>query len=157
DVLLDPLALAAFLHARGVTTVLLATAVFNRVAREAPAAFAGCRNVLFGGEAADPAAVRAVLAAGPPARLLNAYGPTETTNTAAWHRVERIDADATGVPIGRPIANTTIHVLDGRGEPVPPGVVGELYVGGPGLARGYVGPPDRTAERFVPDPFGTGG
>ncbi|MEU5950613.1 amino acid adenylation domain-containing protein [Micromonospora sp. NPDC047465] len=84
----------------------------------------------------------------------NMYGPTETTVWAAGHRVRRGERP---VPIGRPTPNTRLYVLDAAGEPVPPGVPGELYVGGAGVAHGYLGAPATTAARFVPDPFGPPG
>ncbi|HEX2191159.1 MAG TPA: amino acid adenylation domain-containing protein, partial [Longimicrobiaceae bacterium] len=151
DVSLSPREFAAELRERGVTTLFLTTALFNQVARSEPGAFATLREVLFGGEAVDPESVRRVLEAGPE-RLLHVYGPTETTTYASWHAVERVEPGRT-VPIGRGLANTSLHVLDGRMEPVPVGVAGELYVGGCGVARGYLGRPEPTAERFVPDPF----
>ena len=150
---LAPRALAAALRANGVTTLFLTTALFNAVAREVPDAFARCRQVLFGGEAVEPRWVRDVLRAGPPARLLHVYGPTEATTFATWHEVRAEDADRSTIPIGRPIANTEVLVLDAEREPVPVGVPGEIHIGGPGLARGYLGLPELTAERFVPHPF----
>jgi amino acid adenylation domain-containing protein len=153
EVVLSPERLEAALRAEGVTVLLLATALFNQVARERPAAFAGLRAVLFGGEAADADAVRAVLRAGPPGRLENVYGPTENTAFSTCHVVDGVAADAVTVPIGRPIANSTAYVLDDTLRPLPPGLPGELYVGGDGVARGYLGRPALTAERFVPDPF----
>ncbi len=113
------------------------------------AALGGLRCLLLGGEAL-PAALAGQLRRALPARILNLYGPTETTVWSASHEV----ADAEGpVPIGRPIAGTRVYVLDARMQPVPPGVAGELLIGGAGVARGYLGRPDLTAERFVPDPF----
>ncbi len=82
--------------------------------------------------------------------LWNLYGPTETT---IWSAVERVGEGEEPVSLGGPIANTRVYLLDRGGEPVPPGVPGELYVGGEGVTRGYLGRPDLTAERFVPDPF----
>jgi amino acid adenylation domain-containing protein len=153
DTALAPRALAGALAREGVTTVFLTTSLFNQVAREAPDAFRTLRQVLFGGETAEPRWVRTVLRAAPPARLINGYGPTETTTFATWHEVREVAEGASTVPIGRPIANTEIYILDGRREPVPVGVVGEIYIGGPGLADGYLGRPELTAERFVPHPF----
>ncbi|MCP5153996.1 MAG: amino acid adenylation domain-containing protein [Ectothiorhodospiraceae bacterium] len=157
DTALRPGALADFLRARGATTLFVTTALFNQVAREAPACFAPLRTVLFGGEAVDPRSVRRVLDAQPPRRLLHVYGPTESTTFATWHVVRSVAADARTIPIGMPIANTTAYVLDPQREPVPVGVPGELYLGGDGLALGYLGQDALTAERFVPDPFGAVG
>ncbi len=154
EVVLAPARLERELAARGVGALLLTTSVFNLVAREAPAAFAPLRHVVFGGEAADPHAVRAVLRAGPPERLVNGYGPTEAAVFATWHRVDALADDAPSVPIGRPLDNTRAYVLDPQLEPVPAGVPGELYLGGDAVAWGYLGHPELTAERFVPDPFG---
>jgi amino acid adenylation domain-containing protein len=83
--------------------------------------------------------------------LWNMYGPTETT---IWSTVYKIEGADAAVLIGRPIANTQVYILDRGLNPVPPGVAGELYIGGDGVARGYLRRPDLTAERFVPDPFG---
>jgi thioesterase domain-containing protein/acyl carrier protein len=109
--------------------------------------------VLFGGEAVEPRWVREVMVEGGPERLLHVYGPTETTTYATWYHVQQVEEGAATIPIGRPIANTEAYVLDGRMQPVPIGVPGELYIGGPGLARGYLGRPELTAEKFVANPF----
>ncbi len=109
------------------------------------------RALLLGGEALPPALARQVKDA-LPARLVNVYGPTETTVWSA--ALEVAAAVGSSVPIGRPIANTEIHVLDRRQNLVPLGVVGEVCIGGLGVARGYLGQPHLTAERFIPDPFG---
>ncbi|HSF38843.1 MAG TPA: condensation domain-containing protein, partial [Thermoanaerobaculia bacterium] len=151
EVVLSPADFAAEIRAREVSVLFLTTALFNQVVREEPGAFAPVRHLLFGGEAADPDRVREALAAGAPGRLLHVYGPTESTTFATWHPVAAVPEDAATVPIGRPIANTRAVVLDREGEPVPRGAHGELCLGGDGLARGYFGRPDRTAERFVPD------
>src|SRR5258708_16661464 len=88
-------------------------------------------------------------------RLHNLYGPTEAAvDVSAW--ACRLEADASQVPIGRPISNIALHVLDHRLDPLPVGVTGELYIGGIGVARGYLGRPRLSAERFVPSPFATG-
>ncbi len=153
---LEPWRLAARLAERGVTALFLTTALFHQVAREAPDAFAGLDHLLFGGEAIDPERVRAVLAAGPPGRLLHVYGPTESTTFATWHRVVEVPESAVTVPIGRPLANTSLYLLGADGEPVPIGLAGDIALGGDGLARGYAGRPDLTAERFRPAPDGSG-
>ena len=154
DVLLLPERLGELLRHLRITTLFVTTAVLNQVAARAPRAFASLRCLLFGGEAADAGSVRQILDRGAPQRLLHVYGPTESTTFAAWHPVEAVPAEAVSIPIGRPLANTEIYLLDARQQPVPVGVVGELCIGGDGLARGYLHDARRTAERFVPSPFG---
>ncbi len=149
---LSPDAMGRALRERKIDTLFLTTALFNQIAREAPQGFSGLRDLLFGGEAVDPGCVRAVLEAGAPQRLLHMYGPTENTTFSTWHLVEK--AGEGTIPIGGPVGNTRIYVLDAWLEPVPVGVAGELYVAGVGLARGYQGQPGQTAERFVADPHG---
>ncbi|HEX5889717.1 MAG TPA: MupA/Atu3671 family FMN-dependent luciferase-like monooxygenase [Pyrinomonadaceae bacterium] len=153
DVALAPRALAAQLEAHRVTVMFLTTALFNHMARELPTAFRGLRHLLFGGEAVEPKWVREVLEKGRPGRLLHVYGPTETTTFALWHEIISVDEQAHLVPIGRPLTNVQIYLLDEHLRPVPIGVPGELYIGGSGLARGYLERPALTAERFIPDPF----
>ncbi len=153
DVALAPAALARLLRDQQVTAMFLTSSLFNQVVREEPGAFAGLDTLLVGGEAVDPGWVRKLLAGAPPRRLLNGYGPTESTTFASWHRVAAPPADGATVPIGLPLANTSLHVLDGELQPVPIGVAGQLAIGGDGLARGYCRRPAATAERFVPDPF----
>ena len=153
DTLLDPVRLEAALRGWGVTVMGITTALFQAVARQRPAAFASLRVTAFGGEACDPRWVRAVVAAGPPVRLMHDYGPTETTCAVAYHDVRAAPEPGAVVPMGRSLAQATLHVLDPRGRPVVPGVPGELYIGGPGVALGYVRRPELTAERFVADPF----
>ncbi|HSF40240.1 MAG TPA: amino acid adenylation domain-containing protein, partial [Thermoanaerobaculia bacterium] len=157
EAVLGAAALADEFERRGVTAALLTPALFNRGVQEVPEGFSGLRCLLFGGEAADPAMVRAALShpALAATRLVNAYGPTESTVIATVHTVDEAPAGGS-VPIGRPVANTRVHVLDGRGVPVPVGVPGELCLGGEGLARGYLHRPGLTADRFVPDPFAAG-
>lgn len=148
----------------GVTTANLPTAYVDQLVREwaqspelAPAG-GRFRQVVVGGEALGPETVRlwrqSPLGA---ARVLNAYGPTEATVTATAFEVPPdFDFPGTAVPIGRPLENRATYVLDRHMHPVPVGVPGELYLGGASLARGYLGRPGATAERFVPDPFGAG-
>ncbi|MEA2693436.1 MAG: hypothetical protein QOJ16_2823, partial [Acidobacteriota bacterium] len=160
ETVLSPERFAGYLAERELTALFLTTALFNQMAQapgEGPGAFRSATHLLFGGEAVDAASVRRVLAAGPPARLVHVYGPTENTTFSTWFRVQSLAAGAATVPIGGAVANSTVHVLDSAGNPTPAVVPGELYVGGDGLARGYLGRPDLTAERFVPHPFGGAG
>jgi amino acid adenylation domain-containing protein/non-ribosomal peptide synthase protein (TIGR01720 family) len=117
-----------------------------------------CRALVLGGEPLLAAHVSWWLERAPATRVFNEYGPTEATVGCAVHELSAGDAAAAGseaLPIGRPIGGMRLHAVDGRFEPVPVGVAGELLIGGIGLARGYLGRPDLTAERFVPDPHGT--
>ncbi|MGH3722096.1 MAG: non-ribosomal peptide synthetase [Pseudonocardiaceae bacterium] len=140
-----------------VTSVFLTTALFTVIAEHCPGCLAGVRQVWVGGEAVSGAAVARVLDACPATLVVNGYGPTETTTFATRYPM-RAPYDAVHtVPIGRPIRNTRVYVVDAGLQLVPPGVVGELYIAGAGLARGYLGRPGLTAERFVACPFGTRG
>ncbi|MFF5302422.1 amino acid adenylation domain-containing protein [Streptomyces sp. NPDC013161] len=137
----------------GVTVLLLTTGLFNHLVTEEPGLFERVRHVLTGGETASPAHVRRLLADTPSLIFTNGYGPTENTSfTTCWTTTGGPPEDER-VPIGSPVRGTRIVVLDPALRPVPPGVVGELYTGGEGLARGYLGQPAATAERFVADPF----
>ena len=148
---LDVERLSRQLREREVSAMFVTTAWFNQVAQQRPNAFAGVKHLLFGGEAVDVKRVREVVEGNGPERLLHVYGPTESTTFATWHEVKEVGTVT--VPIGRGIANTRAYVLDAAQRVVPEGVRGELYLGGDGLARGYLGRPEITAEKFVPDPF----
>ena len=156
DVLLDPHAYGRLLRERGVTALLITPVLFNQYAEVIPEALAGVRHVLTGGDRALPAAYARIQGESSRAAVHNCYGPTETTCFSVAHAIGAEDlADQNrSVPIGRPRANARAYVLDGAGAPVPVGVVGELYLGGAGVAHGYWRRRGLTAERFVPDPFG---
>ncbi|GAA3433287.1 hypothetical protein GCM10018954_028900 [Kutzneria kofuensis] len=140
-------ALAGLLVSEGITSVFLTTALFNVIAEEQPLAFAGVREVWTGGELASPSAMRRVMGVCPDTTVVHVYGPTETTTFATYLR---LSPDFSGVPpIGRAMDNMRVAVLDSHLRAVPPGVVGELYISGAGLARGYWNRPALTAERFV--------
>jgi aspartate racemase len=151
--LLSPQELASFLRERGISILFLTTPLFHHLAREIPGAFGGLRYLVAGGDALQPGAARAVLQTAPPAHLVNGYGPTEVTTFAVCHEVTDVPPDAVQIPIGRPISNTRAYILDAALEPVPPGIAGELYLGGPGVAAGYLNSPEMTAASFIPDPF----
>ncbi|MFI8245408.1 amino acid adenylation domain-containing protein, partial [Kitasatospora sp. NPDC085930] len=118
----------------------------------------GLRAVVFGGERLDMSQLAPWTAKfGVRTALVNIYGPTETTVHSIYHRVTESDLPRAASPIGLPVADTVIHLLDANGHLVPDGVPGEIHVGGPGVARGYLNRPGLTAERFVPDPYGPAG
>ncbi|MBW4497711.1 MAG: amino acid adenylation domain-containing protein [Oscillatoria princeps RMCB-10] len=153
NVALSPNDFAAQIHDQGVTVLFLTTALFNLLTREVPSAIQSVRYLLFGGEAVEPKWVKEVLKKGSPQRVLHVYGPTENTTFTTWYLVQDVPEEATTIPIGRPIANTQVYLLDTQMQPVPVGVPGELYIGGDGLARGYLNRPDLTNEKFIPHPF----
>ncbi|MFD1659198.1 amino acid adenylation domain-containing protein [Streptomyces caeni] len=123
--------------------------------RRLAAALSSLRLLVLGGEAVPPDALAAWRAAVPWARVCNAYGPTETTVTATTYDAD--EPPAGSVPIGRPLGDRRVYVVDADDEPVPVGAAGELLIGGAEVARGYLRRPALTAERFVPDPFGPPG
>ncbi|MEO6462081.1 MAG: amino acid adenylation domain-containing protein, partial [Candidatus Eisenbacteria bacterium] len=145
--------LRTMLAEHGVTTLWLTAGLFHLVVDEDVEMLRPVRQLLAGGDVLSPARVRRALATLPDLVLVNGYGPTEGTTFATTHAMRTPDEVDDPVPIGRPIANSEAWVLDARGEPTPLGVPGELHIGGAGLARGYVGNPAWTAERFVPHPF----
>jgi amino acid adenylation domain-containing protein len=154
DIVLSPQNFATQIREQGISVLFLTTALFNQLAREVPWAFHSVRHLLFGGEAVEPRWVKAVLQHEPPQRLLHVYGPTESTTFTSWYWVQNVPEGATTIPIGRPIANTQIYLLDQHLQPVPIGVPGEVYIGGAGLARGYLNRPELNTDKFIPNPFG---
>ncbi|MFP8908416.1 amino acid adenylation domain-containing protein, partial [Streptomyces atacamensis] len=143
----------------GVTVVNLPPTYWTELAfsldRRAAARLAGLRLLILGGESVPAEALAAWRAAVPHVRVCNAYGPTETTVTSTTYEVTGPVGGR--VPIGRPLGSRRVYVVDAHDRPVDVGVPGELLIGGPELARGYLGRPALTAERFVPDPFVPGG
>ncbi|EOD68525.1 non-ribosomal peptide synthetase, partial [Amycolatopsis vancoresmycina] len=147
-------AISAAVRAHGVTAAVMATALFHAIVDEDPAALRGLRTVLIGGEALSVSHVRRALAAAPGLTVINGYGPAEATTCVTAHPVSEVDSGLPGVPIGRAVNGSRVELRDADGYPVPPGAVGEVWLGGPGLARGYTGQAAQTAERFVPGPDG---
>ncbi|WP_369981521.1 amino acid adenylation domain-containing protein [Xanthomonas bundabergensis] len=153
-VLMDPQALGEALREGQATLLLLTVGLFNEYVNAFGLSFAGLKYLLIGGDVLDPRSVaRALQGPSPPAHLLNCYGPTEATTFATTYRVASVSEGMHSIPIGRPIANAQVYVLDARGEPMPIGVAGELHIGGAGVARGYLHRPELTAERFPGDRF----
>lgn len=137
-----------------VSCLWLTASLFNLVIDERPQILTGVRYLMTGGEALSVRHVRLALAKLSQTRLVNGYGPTEgTTFTCCYPIPSALPADLSSVPIGRPLANTQVYILDERRQLVPMGLPGELYIGGNGVARGYWNCPELTAERFLPDPF----
>lgn len=132
-----------------VTTLWLTAGLFQIMVEECPEAFAGVRQLLTGGDVMSRSHAARVLALHPGLHLINGYGPTENTTFTTTHRVTEDDLQAAGIPVGRPIANTTVVLLDSSLRPVQPGVPGELCTGGDGLALGYLNRPELTAEKFA--------
>ncbi|WP_295981359.1 polyketide synthase [uncultured Variovorax sp.] len=150
--------LARTIERHGVHTAWLTAALFNAVIDDDPAHLAGLRHLFTGGEALSVPHVRRALAALPQLTLRNGYGPTECTTFATTHRIAApLPDDLRSIPLGRPIKSTVLRVLSPSMALLPTGFVGELCIGGHGLARGYLRQPALSAERFVPDPFGAPG
>jgi len=133
----------------GVTTLWLTAGLFQIMVDEHLDDLGGLRNLLAGGDVLPPAQVRRALDVLRGTRLVNGYGPTENTTFTTCHTITAADLDRHSIPIGRPIPNTSVWILDDRGRQVPIGVPGELFTGGDGLALGYLDDPARTAEKFV--------
>jgi thioesterase domain-containing protein/acyl carrier protein len=121
---------------------------------QAPEALSEISQLLTGGEALSVPHVRLALSRSPSTEIINGYGPTEGTTFTCCYRIPRqLDETINSIPIGCPIGNSKVYILDSHLTPVPIGVPGELHIGGDGLARGYLNRPDLTAEKFIPDPF----
>jgi amino acid adenylation domain-containing protein len=145
--------LATVLDEGGVTSAHLTTGLFQQMVEENLEGLAGLNHVLTGGDVASPIHFRRFLEAYPGKRLTNAYGPTENSVITTFRAFTQADQVGAPVSIGRPIPQTTAHVVDRKLRPMPLGCLGELVTGGDGLARDYLNRPALTAERFVPDPF----
>ncbi|WP_445374214.1 amino acid adenylation domain-containing protein [Photorhabdus tasmaniensis] len=151
--LLTPLDFVQTLQAHRITVLWLSVGLFNRLAAELSSVLPQLKMLLVGGDVLDPHVIAQVLRKSPPQQLLNAYGPSEGTSFTTIYRIDPLTSGTTSIPIGRPIANTRVYLLDADGQPVPLGMTGEIYVGGDGVACGYLNRPELTAERFLADPF----
>ncbi|GKQ40463.1 hypothetical protein ALMP_69880, partial [Streptomyces sp. A012304] len=154
---LDVRELCATIARHRVTGLWLTAGLFRLLADEEPAGLARVREVWTGGDVVPATAVARVLTACPGLRVVNGYGPTETTTFAAHHRMDTPPDPRRAVPLGRPMTGMRLYVLDECLRPAPTGTVGELYLAGQGVARGYTGRPAATAERFTADPYGPPG
>jgi amino acid adenylation domain-containing protein len=149
---LDPAELGRLIAARGVTILTISTGLFHELVRAALPDLGGLRLISAGGDVLSPKAAAALHAAHPSVRLLNSYGPTETTVAASSFEV--VEADGEPIPIGRALPDHILEVRDRDGNVVPAGSAGELWIGGPGVARGYRNDPERTAAAFPQAPAG---
>ncbi|KMJ43864.1 hypothetical protein AB204_17330 [Xenorhabdus khoisanae] len=151
--LLTPQDFVRALQAHRITVLWMSVGLFNRLAEALSPVLPQLNMLLVGGDVLDPHIIAQVLRKNPPKKLLNAYGPSEGTTFTTTYHIHGLTSDTTSIPIGRPIANTRIYLLDTDGQPVPLGMTGEIYIGGDGVACGYLNQPELTAERFLTDPF----
>ncbi|HTU57220.1 MAG TPA: amino acid adenylation domain-containing protein, partial [Polyangiales bacterium] len=153
----DPAELGAAIRAHGVTVVDFVPALLGAFVESGELSRSGTlRLVTVGGDSLPPELARAFMSSGTRAELCNMYGPTEASIDVSWWRCARSASDER-IPLGFPMWNTGLHVLDASLQPVPAGVLGELYIEGANLARGYHGRAGLTAERFIPNPYGSRG
>lgn len=145
-------AIAREVRHHGVTSLWLTSGLFQLMIDEHADALKGLRFLLSGGDVLSPGHVRKALDALPDTILINGYGPTENTTFTTCHRITRADLGKPSIPIGRPISNTSVHILDDQLRPTPVGIPGELWTGGDGLAIGYLNAPELTAGRFKNHP-----
>jgi amino acid adenylation domain-containing protein len=152
DVVRDPLRLNREVQRLGVESLLCAPSLYKHFLESSVGEKRQLSRVIVAGEVCPPELVAKSVWQQPQVELFNEYGPSEATVWASVHRCVH-PLSRQSVPIGRPIANTRVYILDRRGDPVPIGVAGEVYIGGAGVARGYLNRDELTAERFVPDPY----
>lgn len=144
--------IATAVREHGVTTLWLTSGLFDLMMDESPTSLRGLRHLLSGGDVLSPRHVRQALESLPDTRLINGYGPTENTTFTTCHTITLADLEKPSIPIGKPIAHTTVYLLDSLLRAVPVGIPGELFTGGDGLAIGYHGAPALTAEKFIQHP-----
>jgi amino acid adenylation domain-containing protein len=153
----EPSVIAGLVREHGVSTMHLSASLLNFMLDEYPGVFAPVRQLMTGGEPASIAHVAKALREYPGIRIVNGYSPVENMIFTLCHRIVEADTELAAIPVGRPINNKRVYVLDDQLNLVPSGVVGELYMTGVGLANGYVGQSGLTAERFVANPHGAPG
>jgi amino acid adenylation domain-containing protein len=152
EVTLSPREFALHIRDRKIDVLFLTTALFQQIARDVPQAFETLKYLLFGGETVNVRWVNKIIERGAPQHLIHVYGPTENTTFSTYYEVDRSRSIAS-LPIGSPITSTQIYILDPHLQPVPIGVTGEIYLGGDGLARGYLDRPELTDRAFIHHDF----
>ncbi|WP_340611026.1 amino acid adenylation domain-containing protein [Xenorhabdus bharatensis] len=148
-IIIDPYQFEIALEKFSVTCLMITTSLFHLTAYTRPQAFRHLRYLATGGEKINPQAVRQVFQSAPPQHLINGYGPTECTVFAIAHEITRDDVTEENIPIGKAISNTNIYILNDQQQPVAPGQIGEIYIGGEGVARAYWNRPEINAQRFL--------
>ncbi len=154
SVVLDAERFADILREQHVSVMWMTVSLLAQYADALKPVFGELRYLLTGGDIVEAQIAKRILDRAAPECLLNAYGPTECTTFATTQKIDTVVADSGCIPIGRPISNTQVYILDRNRRPVPLGAVGEIYIGGAGLANGYLNRPELTAERFVAAPIG---
>jgi amino acid adenylation domain-containing protein len=154
-IVLEPSLFVEALREGRVTAMFLTVGLFTQYIDALKPIFSQFRYVLTGGDVVEPQLLARVLDHHPSLQLRNAYGPTECTTFSTTYWVKTVEEGAHRIPIGRPISNTQVYILDRERQPVPIGVIGEIHIGGPGVALGYLNRPELTQERFFPDPYRT--
>jgi len=157
SILLDVMQFNKFLQQESITILWLTSVLFNQYASACVSMFKGLTYLLVGGDVLNPERIKTLFMCpqGTPRYILNGYGPTENTTFSSVYLISKEASERLSIPIGKPIANTTAYVLDQHLEPTLIGVAGELYVGGDGLADGYLHRPELTQKKFVINPFST--
>ncbi len=154
DVVLSSQALANYIQNQGITKAFCTTALFHILAENQPECLRVLDVLLIGGETLSMPIIRQALAYQKrEGSLVNIYGPTECTTFSTFYPILSLEAPIRAVPIGRPVANGTVYILDENQQILPPGMMGEIYIGGDGVARGYLNQPELTAEKFIQAPF----
>ena len=153
ETLLSLKELSTVLHEERISVLVLNTSYVHQIGRDAPETLKGVRKIIFGGEAAEPDPLRKILQHVGPGVLVNSYGPAEGCVITSYHEITDIPEQAATIPIGRPVTNAKIYLLDSYLQPVAVGTPAELCIGGEGVARGYLNRPELTNQKFIPDTF----
>jgi amino acid adenylation domain-containing protein len=150
EILLDDNRLGETIKAKGINTMWFTAGWLNQLVEKNINLFEGLATILAGGDVLSPLHIGMLRKQYPELRIINGYGPTENTTFSLTHTIAEVNGQ---IPVGTPIDNSTAYILDNAGRPQPIGIVGELWVGGAGLSRGYLNQPELTAEKFVAHPF----
>ncbi|MDC0535959.1 amino acid adenylation domain-containing protein, partial [Francisellaceae bacterium] len=150
----DPKQFSAFIDKTKVTNLWLTKSLFDTLLKQDEELFKHIQTLIIGGEALNLDTVALLLSSpAKPNRIINGYGPTESTTFTTTYNINELTECQSSIPIGKPLNHRSCYILNSKQQPVPIGVVGELYIGGSGLARGYLNRPELTEERFIPNPF----